>query len=400
MGASARQAKHHARSAGKQHAQALIGTDRAINWIGVGKTVRRCHGQIAENRARQLGQTRGQRRDQRIGLARVDGLVIVAGIIVAAKSGPVIPRQRIGADLAHGEDIEPQQHRPHPVLLADMVRSGAGAFLAADRRQAGIEQRAEKLPARRRFKTRDVQRGGHAVSRCAGRHRTRNTLQAGCIARREMGIGRQHRQAVRRRDEAAAPDDQIAIAIAVRRCAEIRCARCHHQIIQRLGMHKIGIGVMPAKIFERHAAAHRAGGKAQPPLQNLGGIRPGDSVHRIKGHGEAAGHCGPNARKIEQAFHQISIIGNRINHFDGHVRHHHRADHVQIDIGRCDCQPAVNRLGAGIDGIGDGFGCGAAVGDVVLDAEILVRPAGIVAGRQDQPAAGAIFADDVAGCWR
>ncbi len=39
-------------------------------------------------------------------------------------------------DLRHrlagrGEDVEPQQHRPQPVLLADVIGAGAGALLGA-----------------------------------------------------------------------------------------------------------------------------------------------------------------------------------------------------------------------------------------------------------------------------
>src|SRR3546814_11974512 len=69
--------------------------------------------------------------------------------VVAPVVAPVL-RQ----DLAHRlpapcQDVEPQQHRPEAVLLAQMIGAGAGALLAAERRHPGIQQRAERSEERR-----------------------------------------------------------------------------------------------------------------------------------------------------------------------------------------------------------------------------------------------------------
>jgi hypothetical protein len=58
-------------------------------------------------------------------------------------------------------------------------------------------------------------------------------------------------------------------------------------------------------------------------------------------------------------------------------------------------QVAVDDLGAGEDRVGDLLGRRAAIADIVLDAEIAGRAAGIVAGRQDDAAEGLVLADDV-----
>ncbi len=58
---------------------------------------------------------------------------------------------------------------------------------------------------------------------------------------------------------------------------------------------------------------------------------------------------------------------------------------------------AVDHLGARIDRVGDLFRCRAAIADIVLDAEVFGRAAGIVAGREHDAAEGLVFADDVGG---
>ena len=70
---------------------------------------------------------------------------------------------------------------------------------------------------------------------------------------------------------------------------------------------------------------------------------------------------------------------------------------AEIDIGRVDDLVAVDHLGARKHRVGDLFGRRPAIADIVLDAEIAVRPARIVAGRQDEPAERLVVADDVAG---
>ena len=104
---------------------------------------------------------------------------------------------------------------------------------------------------------------GHAVGGGTCRHGTGNALQTAGIARRQMRIGREHGERVRGGHETAMPDDEIAVAISVGRRAEIRRVRRHHQIVERFGVDQIGVGVMPAEILQRHAVAHRAGGRAR-----------------------------------------------------------------------------------------------------------------------------------------
>jgi hypothetical protein len=72
-------------------------------------------------------------------------------------------------------------------------------------------------------------------------------------------------------------------------------------------------------------------------------------------------------------------------------------DRVEIDRCRVDDAILVDRRGPGIDRLGHLLRRRPAVGDIVFDAEIFVRPAGIVAGGQDEAADRAALADQV-GC--
>ena len=87
--------------------------------------------------------------------------------------------------------------------------------------------------------------------------------------------------------------------------------------------------------------------------------------------------------EIEQLLHQRGIVGDGIDHFDQHVADLRGPDSVEINVA-IHHQPAVDGLCTGVDRLCDGFRCRSAIGDVVLDAEILVGTAGIVARREDQ----------------
>ena len=162
-------------------------------------------------------------------------------------------------------------------------------------------------------------------------------------------------------------------------------------------MNKVRVGVMAAEILQRRTVAHGTGRKPQPPFQDLGGIGAGDRVHRVERHRQTGG---TNGREVEQRFHQRRVIRNRIDDLDDHVADRDLTQHVEIQIRGIDRQPAVDRRRPRIERIGDLLGRGAAVGNVVLDPEILARAAGIVAGGQHQPAQCLADTDQMAGSWR
>ena len=195
-----------------------------------------------------------------------------------------------------------------------------------------------------------------------------------------MRIGRQHRQRIRWRDEAALANDQVAIAVAVRCRAEVRGVGSHHQLVKFVRVDQVGIGVMPAEIFERRAVSHCAHRKPQPAFEHFGGVRPGHRVHSVERHREPACHCGADRGEIEQRFHQVGVVGDRVDDRNRHGANGASADPVEIDVGRCNGVPNIYHLSSRKYCLGHGFGRGAAVGGVVLDPEVVVGSAGVVAG--------------------
>jgi len=68
----------------------------------------------------------------------------------------------------------------------------------------------------------------------------------------------EQRQRVRRGDILLLADDDVAVAIAVRRRrAEIGSILGHHPIIEVAGVDQIGVGMMPAEIGQGGAVHHR-----------------------------------------------------------------------------------------------------------------------------------------------
>ena len=148
-GAGAGEAEDDAAAAFEHDADALVRRDRAVDRIVVGEVVGGGDLEAGELGAGEGGELGAQAVHQRVGGGGVDPLVVVAGVVVAAVFLPVRLDDLLGRLLARGEDVEPEQHRPEAVLLADMVGAGAGALLAADGGHAGVEQVAEELPAGR-----------------------------------------------------------------------------------------------------------------------------------------------------------------------------------------------------------------------------------------------------------
>ena len=251
---------------------------------------------------------------------------------------PVVAHDLGDALSAVDEDVEPEQHRPDAVLLAHVVGAGAGALLAADGGQPGIEQVAEELPAGRRLVALDAELLGDAVGGGAGRHGAGDAGKPLGIARRQMGVGGEHGERIGRRDVLAAADDEVAVAVAVRRGAEIRRVRAHHHLEEVLGVDRVGIGVVAAEIGQRRAVDHGAGGGAERALEDRLGIGPGDRVHGVEAHGEAGGEQAADRIEIEQRLHQRLVVGDRIDHLDGHL----------LQLWRCRCGRCRGRAASDI----------------------------------------------------
>ena len=396
LGARAGQAQHDARAIRHDDADALLRRHRAVDRVGVAEIVGQRHRVATEHLARQGGQLAAHGVHQLLRGGAVDIFVIVARIVVAAIRGPVRAHDVFHRLFFLCQQVEPEQHGPQAILFAHVVRSRAVAFLAAQGGHAGVEQGAEEFPARRRLVARNAQRAGDPVGRARRRHGAGDALQAGAIAGRHAGVGGQNRQAVRGRHVEAPADDHVAVAVAVRGGAEVGGILSGHDGDQFLRVDRIRVRMAAAEVFQRYAIDDAALRRAQHAFQDGPRIRAGDGVHAVKADAQAAREQGADGVEVEQLLHQFRVVENRIDHFDRHLLDARQSRRIEVDVGRVADAVFGDGLRARKHGFGDLFRRRAAIGDVVLDAEIAIGAARVMAGRQDEAAAGAMLADHAA----
>ncbi len=249
---------------------------------------------------------------------------------------------------------------------------------------------------------RNAELGRDPVGGAAGRHGPRDAAQTPGIAGRQMGVGGQQRQTVARRDEQVGTHDHVAVAVAIGRGAEVRRVRPGHGRHQIMGVDRVGVRVMAAEVGQGCPVQHGPRRSAQALFQDLRRIGAGDGAERVEHHAElsalvAAAEQRADLVEVEQAFHQLGIVGDRIDDLDRHAFQLGRAQPVEVDIRRFHRAVFGDLAGPLEYRVGDPLRRRAAVAGIVLDAEIAVGAALVVAGRQDDAAERLVLADDVGG---
>ena len=314
---------------------------------------------------------------------------------MAAEARPVRAHQVLDRAPGYGEQVEPEQHRPQAVLLAHVAGTGAVALLAAQRGLAGVEQVAEELPAGGRLVAGDAEGRGDLVGGARGRHRARDAGQPGAIAGHQRGVLGERRQAVGWRDHEVAAEDHVAVGVAVRGRAEVGRVGAGHRRHQLGGVRRVGVGVVAAEVLQRLAVDHRAGGRAELALEDGARVRPAHRAHGVEAHAVAGGEPGAHGVEVEELLHQLGVVGDRVDHLDRHAAERARAERVEVDVlARVFDAVLGNLQAARVDRLGELLRGGAAVRCVVFDAEVALRPARVVAGRQDQAPERGAAADD------
>ena len=151
--------------------------------------------------------------------------------------------------------------------------------------------------------------------------------------------------------------------------------------------------MVAAEIGQRRAIDDRAGARAELALQNCMGIRPGDGMHRVEAHFEAAGEEFADGVEVEQRLHQRAILRDGIDDFDRRAFQADLAQLVEIEVGGVGNPIGVDELRARINRVGDFFRRGPAIADVIFNAKVAVGPARIMARGQNDAAKGAQVAD-------
>ncbi len=321
----------------------------------------------------------------------------MARIDAAAVGFPDAAHQVFHRLAGHGHQVEPEQHGPQAVFLAHVVRAGPVTFLTAQRDLARIQQVAEKLPAGGGFVTVDAHRFRHAVHSGGGGHGAGHAFEPLRVAGNLRGVRRQHGQAVGRGDQKTAAQDHVAVGVAVGRCPHVGRVGGHQVGHQVVGIGRVRVGVQAAEVFERFAVHHRAGGRAEFAFDDGLGVRPAHRPHGVVTQAETAGEEAADGTKVEQAAQHGGVVFHRVDDVDVHAVHGQRAQRVQRHVRRVADGVGAHGQRAFVQRLRQLLGRRAAVGGVVFDAEVAVGPARVVAGRQDDAAAGAPAPDDRAG---
>jgi len=295
---------------------------------------------------------------------------------------------------AHGQKIQPEQHRPESILLPHVVGARSETLLPAEGDPPGVQKVAEVLPTGGGLVGRDSEPFGHPVDCGAGGHRAGHPAQPRPVSGQEVGVGRQHREAVARGDEEAPPQDHVAVAVAVRGRPEVGGARPAHGPHQLRGVDEVGVGVPAAEVLPGNAVQHAAGRRAEAPLEDLRRVGSGDRVHRVEEDRQGArAERGADPVEVEQRLHQPGVGRHRVDDLHGEVADLRVPEAPQVHLWRIRDPVVADRLGAPIEGLGVLLGGGPAVLDVVLDPEIPVGAARVVACGEDDPAEGLALAD-------
>ena len=150
---------------------------------------------------------------------------------------------------------------------------------------------------------------------------------------------------------------------------------------------------MAAEIGQRRAVDHRAGAGLQFALEDRMRVRAGHRMQGVVAHAEARGEQRANRVEVEQRLHQRQILRDRVDDLDLGRLDLGCAEAVDVHVRRVGDFVGGDRLGMGEDRLRDVLRGRPAGADIVLDAEIPMRAAGIVARRQDDPAIGVRCAD-------
>ena len=97
--------------------------------------------------------------------------------------------------------------------------------------------------------------------------------------------------------------------------------------------------------------------------------------------------------EIEQRLLQLGVVRYRIDNLNDHIAQFRLTLYAKIDVGRLDVTVAIDRLGTLVKGFGKRLVGRTAIGHVVLDAEVAVGSAGVMAGRQDDAAKSYMLTD-------
>lgn len=271
------------------------------------------------------------------------------------------------------DDVEPGDDGPQPVLLADVVAARAEALLAADGQLVGVEERAEELPARGHLVAVEALGRGDEVDGAGGRHAAREAVDALFLeVGDELGMVSNNRQAIARGDEGVGAVDHVAVAVAVAGGAEVDVVRVD-DLDEGVGVGEVGVGVAAVEVG-RGDAVLGAVGEAELALEDGLAVGAGDAGEAVEEDLEVLvlGEEALDQVEVEDVLQHLKVVGDGVDDLDLEGAVGASADRGDVDLG--DVGDFVGGQGFGDleDAVRDGLWGWTAVGEVVLDTEVVL----------------------------
>ena len=205
-------------------------------------------------------------------------------------------------------------------------------------------------------------------------------------------------QAVSRRDERASTIYHIAVAISIRGGPEWDAPRVHN-FDQTLGIGEVWIGVATVEVRRGIAVLGRVGAKTELFLKNRLSIGASDTGKTVKEHLEISMRSEelPDQAKVKDVLEHLDVVGRTVNHLNLEVSVAAGTGGRDVHIGNAGNLVRGQLPGHLEDLVGDGFGGRATVGEIILDAEIILGASRVVTGRQENPARSLALANNMTG---
>lgn len=318
--------------------------------------------------------------DDLVGALGVDVLVVVAGEEGSSVLGPEVFLDLLNGgsnlgvlDANSGNDVQPRDNSPQTILLTDVVTTSAKALLSADGQLLGIKECTEELPASRDLVAVQALGLGNEVNSTAGGHRASKAVDAVLLeVGDKLSVVSDDGKRIAGGDEGISTVDHIAVTITVGGSAEGNVGLVNG-LDKGLGIGEVGVGVAAVEVGAGHTVLNSAS-EAELSFEDGLSVGASDTVESIKQDLEVGvgGEELLDEIEVEDVLKHVDIVGGAVDDLNLKGAVGLSAEGRNINIGDVGNLVRGQGLGSLVDLIGNGLGGRATVGEVVLDAEIVL----------------------------
>ncbi len=273
----------------------------------------------------------------------VDILIIVACEESAAVDVPEIMLNR--ADTRYlpftvlfrhtGNDIQPCNHSPKAIFLADVVGACTERFFPTNGHFLGVKKIAEELPAGGDFVDIQALLFSDEIDGARGGHATREAVDA-LITEigNQFGVMCDDCQAITRRDEGVGAVNHISVTVPVRSRAKLDFVLVHG-LDEGLRVDKVRVGVATIEVWGRDAILCAARGKAKFFFENSNAVGASDAGEGIEEgfEGRIGVEEGFDEGEVENGFQHCYVVRCGVDDLDFEGAIFFCADCGEVDIG-------------------------------------------------------------------